>query len=94
MESGSIVGQMEKSTAGIGSIARCMERAVSSGRTVLGSIEASSATICETVTGSICGHSALSHIEASGKMENNMESDSSAKRTLRLSANLSGRTES
>jgi len=46
------------------------------------------------VTESMFGRSALSRIEASGKMGNNMELDLYAKRTLKLSANLSGLMES
>jgi hypothetical protein len=49
-------------------------------------------TISEMVTVNICGHLEPNLLEASGKMENSTEWDSFAKKTAKLSANLTGKT--
>ena len=91
--SASIAGLTERFTAGSGSRAKCMARAASSGRTVLGSIEVNLAMTFEMATVSTCGLSAQSHIEANGKTASSTASASSVKSTIKLRRNPFGRME-
>lgn len=93
MVSASIAGLMERFIAVSGLRAKCTATVVSSGRTVLGSIEVSLATILEMAMVNTCGLSAQSHIEANGRTVSRTASALSGKSKTKLRKNHFGRME-